>query len=514
LGLRRRAVVVATGVVLAAGLCAGAVSAGASGPAPVAVNVSHTVFGNPISPGFVGLAIEYKTVPYYIGSTAQDPNTVFLQLLRNITDGAQPWVRIGGESTDRSWWPVPDFPTPLGVTNQLSPSWISSAALFATETNAHLIMGLNLEADRVAIAQTEEQQMLAGIGRSRIAAFEIGNEPELYAYVPWYYVVNGQPSPWYRGPKGAPVLARRRGYNFPTFTGEFTRFRQGLTGLPLAGPSTGNFHWLTQLPQFLAAEPRLSMVTFHRYGLNGCTKLPGKWSFASVPDLLSVFASRRIMAGVQPYVALAHSRHIPFRIDEVASVTCGGRIGVSNTMASAMWYLDTLFDMASVGVDGVNIHTFPNAPASLFDFAQQGSTWYGTAHPGYYGVLMFAQAAPPGSRLLDLTIAGGHQLRVWATVTPSHQLHVVLLNDNLTGSQTVTVHEPWSRGPATLERLSGPNAYATSGVLLGGQSYAVPTGTGMLSGTSQISAVPARDGAYSVAVPGSSAAMLTWSAGG
>jgi Glycosyl hydrolase family 79 C-terminal beta domain len=503
-------VVVAAGLVAAAALCAGAVSAGASGPALATVSVSRTPFGIGIRPGFVGLAIEYRSVQNYIGTTARDPNTVFLQLLRNITDGTQPWVRIGGESTDRSWWPVPGLRRPIGITNTLDQSWLSNAALFANETNARLIMGLNLEANRVSIAQAEERQLIAAIGRNRIAEFEIGNEPELYAYVPWYYLVNGQPSPWYEGPRGVPVLARKKGYNFPIFQGEFTRFRQGLSGLPLAGPSTGNFNWLSHLPTFLPAEPGLSMVTFHRYGLNGCTKVPSKWGFPSVPHLLSELASRRIMAGVQPYVNLAHSKHLPFRIDEMASVTCGGRAGVSNTLASAMWYLDTLFDMWSTGVDGINIHTYPGTPSSLFDFTQSGPTWEGTVHPGYFGVLMFAQAAPPGSRLLNLTVAGGQQIRAWATLTPGGQVHVVLLNDNVTGSQTVTVREPWSSRPATLERLAGNNPYVTSDVRIGGQSFGLQTDTGTLGGVSRITSLPARSGAYTVAIPASNAAMLTW----
>jgi hypothetical protein len=132
------------------------------------------------------------------------------------------------------------------------------------------------------------------------------------------------------------------------------------------------------------------MVTFHRYGLTGCTKDPTKSSYASVSNLLTLYASRLIMAGVSSYVRIAHIRHIPSRIDEMSSVTCGGKAGVSNTMASALWYLDTLFEMASTGVDGINIHTSPNAPSSLFDFTRSGTKWLATVYPGYFGVLMFA----------------------------------------------------------------------------------------------------------------------------
>ena len=42
------------------------------------------------------------------------------------------------------------------------------------------------------------------------------------------------------------------------------------------------------------------------------------------------------------------------------AVSCGGVRGVSDTFASALWALDTLFEFSRVGVDGVNFHTVPN----------------------------------------------------------------------------------------------------------------------------------------------------------
>ena len=41
-------------------------------------------------------------------------------------------------------------------------------------------------------------------------------------------------------------------------------------------------------------------------------------------------------------------------------VSCGGTRGVSDTFASALWVLDTLFEMARLGVSGINIHSVPD----------------------------------------------------------------------------------------------------------------------------------------------------------
>ena len=78
------------------------------------------------------------------------------------------------------------------------------------------------------------------------------------------------------------------------------------------------------------------------------------------------------------------------------SASCSGKQGVSDTFASALWVLDTLFNLAAVGVDGVNVHSLPGAAYELFTFQHTSSGWQAFVHPEYYGMLMFAQAFPPG----------------------------------------------------------------------------------------------------------------------
>lgn len=45
-------------------------------------------------------------------------------------------------------------------------------------------------------------------------------------------------------------------------------------------------------------------------------------------------------------MALAHSRGLPFPVDEMNAVTCAGTPGVSNTAASALWVLNAMFALA------------------------------------------------------------------------------------------------------------------------------------------------------------------------
>ncbi len=225
------------------------------------------------------------------------------------------------------------------------------------------------------------------------------------------------------------------------------------------------------------------------------------------------------------YAALAHAHGLPIRIDEMNSVTCGGKHGVSDVFASALWALNALFEAAGYGIDGVNIHTFPGTANQLFSFTDQAGAWTGRVSPEYYGLLMFTEAMPPGARLLRIYEPATDPLRSWATLADDGTLRVVLINDSLTNSRTVLVEPPSqaqlgallpagadapSPGePAQLTQLLAPSAYATGAITLGGQSFGAQTTTGVLSGPPTTATITPSSGWYSVTVPAASAAMLT-----
>jgi len=86
----------------------------APAPAPTppgVVTLGSTVRGRPMPDGFVGLSLEYRALLTYLGSDPSAINPVFLRLLRNLGPGQDPVIRIGGDSTDWTWWPVPKRPT-------------------------------------------------------------------------------------------------------------------------------------------------------------------------------------------------------------------------------------------------------------------------------------------------------------------------------------------------------------------------------------------------------------------
>lgn len=434
---------------------------------------------------------------------------MLVALIRNLDPAGRPMLRIGGQSADRSWWPVPGMSRPLGVTYDLGPSWTAATRALARATNARLLLGVNLEANRTRIDRVEATHLVRGIGRRYVAALEIGNEPDLYPAIPWYRRVDGRPAPWY-GHAGTLVFSRRFTYGPADFDAEFARTLRVLPPLPIAGPETSNPPWLSAFRRFVWRGSRVRMLTSHAYPLSQCITDPASPGYPSVRNLLSLAASREMLGADLPYVSLAHADGLTYRIDELGSTSCNGRAGVSNSAASALWLMDALFSIAADHIDGVNLHTYPNSVNGLFDFTRSHGRWRAAVHPLYYGALMFAKAAPSGSRLLRIHSSSQDRLRAWATLGRDHRVRVLLINDSVRSSSQTLLRPPRGFGSrvATIERLLTPSVYATSGITLGGHGFGRGNSSGTLPPPQPQISRPSR-GRYRVAVPAGSAALVT-----
>jgi len=469
-------------------------------PTVVSVHVTKAWVSRPIPSGFIGFSFEFPAVRDYTGSDPRAINPVLVALIRDVAPGQTPVLRIGGNSTDGTWWPLPGVTPSPGITYTLTNSWLATTRALAIETGAKLILGVNLKDDSAAEAAAETHAYRTGIGTKHIEALEIGNEPELYKVFPWYEI------------NGEPFYARPPIYDFTSYTQEIAGIAGQVRGVTLAGPATGTPQWFEAVPQLFGVEHRLKVVTYHRYPLLACFSQPGDPRYPSIPNLLNPDSARDLLTGAGNVIAYAHEHGATVRIDELNSVACAGQPGVSDTFASALWMLDTLFAMARSGVDGVNIHTLPTASYRPFEFRRIRGRWLATVKPEYYALLMFEQAAPPGSHMLAITQTATTDIRSRATITADGQTHVVLINDSLTGEGHVILIKPPARAAAaTLERLSAPSAAATNDVTLGGQTFGNETGTGELKGKLRtVRLKPDHRGRYLIRLPASTAAMVTF----
>jgi hypothetical protein len=459
--------------------------------------VAPTPVGQPMGPGFVGVSFEYRALHLYTGRDPDAIDPVLLALVSQLAPGQSPVIRIGGDSTDGSWWPIRGMIAPGGIYYPITQGWLRTTRALAADLNAKLILGINLAAGRPAIAAAEGRALISGIGRQYIEALEIGNEPDLYSVFPWYRDLGGH------------NYFARHGYTLLDYTNQFTQWGNALPNIPLAGPATSGPTWMGDLGDFILFEPKLGLVTYHRYPLEACIADPTSPLFPSIANLLADSSSTGIAAPLASYVHVAHAHGLPFRVDELNSASCEGAAGVSDTFASTLWVLDTLFNLASVGVDGVNIHMLPGSDYELFTVSRTATgVWQAFVHPEYYGLLMFDQAFPPGAQLLPVTAPAG-PVKIWATQGTDGTIRVVVINKDLTSDHTVDLQLPGTPISGALETLQAPAVSSTDGVTLGGQTFGDETTTGTLPAAPAAAAVSATSGVFSLDVPAASAELLT-----
>jgi hypothetical protein len=381
----------------------------------------------------------------------------------------------------------------------MTPTWAAVTRRLADDLHAHLIVGINLEADSARVASTEVHEIASQIGGSSQTGgsvpitYEVGNEPELYSKFPFYNNKQGQP-----------VLGRPKSYPLASIASQWSEIADALPRVRLAGPGYSSFKALPAVSQFLDTTRKLSLLTVHSYPLRStrCGAHPqesGLFQPASLQGLAGELGA---------WTSLAREHAIPVRVDEMNSVTCGGQPQLSDTFGPALWALNVLPLYAEAGAGGVNFQTRPYTAQNLTQTRDTHSGWRVTVQPEYYGLLAFARLTPPGSRILGVS-AMPAGLFAWA-VRPPHGSESVVVTNVTANPTTVEIKAAGAGGAATVEALRAASGRlrATEGVTLGGET--ISPSTGQLTGTPVTTTVHASDGAYDVEVPANSAAIVSF----
>lgn len=447
---------------------------------PSFANVSiGTTPGNAIPGTFMGLSHEWDTAQAMMGDLSTGTDYVYRQLLVNLTAyGSGPiQVRIGGNSTDQTGEPTPTTAQPF--------------AELANALGVHFDLGVNLGSDNVNLAVDQTNAYVSQMPAGSLDAIEIGNEPDEYYY-------NGLRSPT---------------YSYSQYLGEFNSWKTSLTpllpsGTKLMGPAWAQIKTLqTNYPSYDSTEASaLAAFSQHFYAGNGEANNP--------PDfLLTASAATTGPSAVAAAVAATHRLGVPFRMGEINSLYNGGEDGISNAFESALWAIDTMFEYANVGVDGVNWHGGGGAVYSCFNIKSKlvGSVnkfTLASVNPLYYGLLLFQAATGNGAHLLPVTLNTQANLTAWATTDASGTPRLALINkdENATGTIDITLS---GYSHAQIYRLSAPSYLSTSGVTFAGQTFDGST-DGTIQGTQTTESVDASSGAFQISMPVTSAALVVF----
>jgi len=203
--------------------------------------------------------------------------------------------------------------------------------------------------------------------------------------------------------------------------------------------------------------------------------------------------------------AASQSCGVPYRICETNSFSGGGKPGVSDRFASALWVLEFMYKLAAAQCGGVNIETGVNQLGFISSYSPIGDDEHGhyVAMPEFYGMLAFAQGTD--GELVDSQLrAGNSNLEAYATLKRDKQLCITLINKEPDLDAIITIEATLPFRNGSVLRLSAPSLESNAGLTFGG-SIVKSDGTWRADGEDKIRA---SDGKALVRLPAASAAVL------
>jgi hypothetical protein len=387
----------------------------------------------PISDDFIGFG--YETSALARAGFFSARNTRLVQLYRTLSPHGL--VRIGGNISDHTRF-VPGA-TPL-VRSEKETSVINQAVLqefgdFLRATGWKAMWGLNLGTGSKEEAVAEAMAVHRALG-DRLHSFEIGNEVD-----------------------SLPRFQTYEGY-YGAYTDYKAAVRKAQPEATFSGPDVaGNTQWALDFAGTEYADMKLLTHHYYRTG--------AKRPEATIETLLAPDPAWK--AKLQKLQQASAGKGIRFRINEVNSFYGGGKPGVSDTFASALWCLDYMFLLASCGCEGVNLETDVNQTAWVSHYSPifRDAAGQLTARPEYYGMLAFAVAGK--GNLVKLTASQTDvNLSAFATKSAGGPFWVTVVNKDLFRPATIEITLPEGCSRAEACRLTAPSIESRDGVTLAG----------------------------------------------
>ena len=312
------------------------------------IDLSSAEQGPAIPASFIGLS--YETQQLADPNFFSPRNTGLVEQFRRLAPHGV--LRIGGNTSDVGWWkPTPDSPqpplpanvvlqtppgeqSPLALAYAVTPEAVRNLRGFLDATGWTCLYGINLGTNTPERA-AEEAAFVAPTLGSRLEYFQLGNEPD-----------------------GFPRRFRKRAdWTVETYLQEWTAeadaIRKRVPGAKFGLPDVAsNAAWFAPAAERLAAmanHPDIAAISHHYY-FGGPPSNPK----VNIHDLLQ--PDPRVLRNAGLARTAAGVLHTRYRMTEGNTCYRGGKPGVSDVFASALWAADYILLLASLGYAGVNIH--------------------------------------------------------------------------------------------------------------------------------------------------------------
>jgi hypothetical protein len=220
-----------------------------------------------------------------------------------------------------------------------------------------------------------------------------------------------------------------------------------------AGPDISNkLAYVTAFAAEAPHHPDVILLTAHYYAMGP----------AGSPD-----ATLEQLLDPDPKLATLHlhnlpvleeaikTAHLPFRMSEGNSCWDGGKPGVSDTLASAIWCADMMLRFAQMGWVGVNLHGGGNG--FYTPIAGAPSTGF-TKRPEYLGI-QFAQQFT-GATFLPTTLTGAGPRITAYTLERNRHRQIVIFNKDEAHIEITLPTRPQPHA----QTLTGPSFASKDGI--------------------------------------------------
>jgi hypothetical protein len=453
---------------------------------PLSVSVDFAHPGTRVPREFLGLSFEVSSLPLIAGYATRGN---LVRMLRSLGPGL---LRFGGVSADTEVaWTDARTPRPAWSSKTLDAGKLRALRKLAARSGWHVLLTIGLAHYDPRAAAREAAAAKHALG-GWLAGIELGNEPDAYAR-------HGLRSePWTFSRYDAQVAAYRR------------TIQRVAPGLAILGPDVSGSLVFDSWGRDAAMREGPALLTGHHYPL-GCHTAPAP----SVERLLSVAVRRAEDASLHRYMAVSRrgspSGALRFRLDEANSVSCGGKAGISDRFASALWAVDYIAHAMAAGLAGINLQGNPaNCKGYTPLCARSGPALASgslTARPEWYALLL--SRALLGDRPVRATVSPSKtNVDVVALVSHRGALHVLIVDDELSAARRahLELHVGRRFGNATALRLTAPSPSAATGVRLGGRAVA---GDGTWRAPPKLERWPNRAGTIALDIAPASATLVT-----